>query len=44
MRYAVDSIVSDIALLENIETAQFVQKACNVPNRFRLYTNSDGLI
>ena len=26
---------------ENIETAQFVQKACNVPNKFRLYTNTD---
>ena len=25
---------------ENIETAQFVQ-ACNVPNKFRLYTNTD---
>ena len=23
------------------ETAEFVQKACNVPNKFRLYTNSD---
>ena len=26
---------------EDIETAEFVQKACNVPNRFRLYTNTD---
>lgn len=26
---------------ENIETAEFVQKACTVPNRFRLYTNTD---
>lgn len=26
---------------EDIEVAEFVQKACNVPNRFRLYTNSD---
>lgn len=26
---------------EDIETAQYVQKACNVPNRFRLYTNTD---
>lgn len=26
---------------EDIETAQFVQKACNVPNKFRLYTNTD---
>jgi glycerol-3-phosphate dehydrogenase (NAD(P)+) len=26
---------------EDIETAQYVQKACNVPNKFRLYTNTD---
>lgn len=26
---------------EDMETAEFVQKACNVPNRFRLYTNND---
>ena len=26
---------------EDIETAQFVQKAFNVPNKFRLYTNTD---
>src|SRR5574344_823444 len=26
---------------EDIETAQFVQKACNVANKFRLYTNTD---
>jgi len=26
---------------EDIETAEFVQKACTVPNRFRLYTNTD---
>ncbi len=26
---------------EDLETAQFVQKACNVPNKFRLYTNTD---
>ena len=26
---------------EDLETAEFVQKACNVPNRFRLYTNTD---
>lgn len=26
---------------EDIKTAQFVQKACNVPNKFRLYTNTD---
>ncbi len=26
---------------EDIETAEFVQKACNVPNKFRLYTNTD---
>lgn len=26
---------------EDIKVAEFVQKACNVPNRFRLYTNSD---
>lgn len=26
---------------EDIEVAEFVQKACNVPNRFRLYTNND---
>lgn len=26
---------------EDIETAEFVQRACNVPNRFRLYTNTD---
>ena len=26
---------------EDIETAEFVQKAMNVPNRFRLYTNTD---
>ena len=26
---------------EDIEVAEFVQKACNVPNRFRLYTNTD---
>ncbi len=26
---------------EDIETAEFVQKACNVPGRFRLYTNTD---
>lgn len=26
---------------EDIETAKFVQKACNVPNKFRLYTNTD---
>lgn len=26
---------------EDLETAQFVQKACNVPSRFRLYTNTD---
>lgn len=26
---------------EDIETAEYVQKALNVPNRFRLYTNTD---
>ncbi len=26
---------------EDMAVAEFVQKACNVPNRFRLYTNSD---
>ncbi len=26
---------------EDIKTAEFVQKACNVPGRFRLYTNPD---
>ena len=26
---------------ENLKIAEFVQKACNVPGRFRLYTNSD---
>ncbi len=26
---------------EDIETAEFVQKACSVPNKFRLYTNTD---
>lgn len=26
---------------EDIEVAEFVQKACNVPNKFRLYTNTD---
>lgn len=26
---------------EDMEIAEFVQKACNVPNRFRLYTNID---
>lgn len=26
---------------EDIEVAEFVQKACNVPNLFRLYTNND---
>ena len=26
---------------EDMETAKFVQQACNVPNRFRLYTNKD---
>ena len=26
---------------EDMQVAEFVQKACNVPNRFRLYTNSD---
>lgn len=26
---------------ENIETAEYVQKILNVPNRFRLYTNTD---
>ena len=26
---------------DDIETAEFIQKACNVPGRFRLYTNSD---
>lgn len=26
---------------EDMEVAEFVQKACNVPNRFRLYTNND---
>jgi len=26
---------------EDIEIAEFVQRACNVPNRFRLYTNTD---
>ena len=26
---------------DDIDTAEFVQKALNVPNRFRLYTNSD---
>ena len=26
---------------EDMETAKFVQQACNVPNRFRLYTNND---
>ena len=26
---------------EDLEVAEFVQKACNVPNKFRLYTNSD---
>ena len=26
---------------EDLEVAQVVQKACNVPNKFRLYTNTD---
>ena len=26
---------------EDIRVAEFVQKTCNVPNKFRLYTNSD---
>lgn len=26
---------------EDMQVAEFVQKACNVPDRFRLYTNSD---
>ena len=26
---------------DDMEVATFVQKACNVPNRFRLYTNND---
>lgn len=26
---------------EDMQIAEFVQKACNVPDRFRLYTNSD---
>lgn len=26
---------------EDIETAEFIQKSLNVPNRFRLYTNTD---
>lgn len=26
---------------EDMAVAEFVQKACNVPNKFRLYTNSD---
>lgn len=26
---------------DDMATAEFVQKACNVPNRFRLYTNKD---
>lgn len=26
---------------EDIEVAEFVQKACNVPGKFRLYTNTD---
>jgi glycerol-3-phosphate dehydrogenase (NAD(P)+) len=26
---------------EDIEVAEFVQKICNVPNKFRLYTNTD---
>ena len=26
---------------EDMKVAEFVQKACNVPNKFRLYTNSD---
>ena len=26
---------------EDIKTAEFVQKACTVPNKFRLYTNTD---
>lgn len=26
---------------EDIEVAEYVQKACNVPNKFRLYTNND---
>ena len=26
---------------EDIQTAEFVQKALNVPNKFRLYTNTD---
>ena len=26
---------------EDIKVAEFVQKACNVPNKFRLYTNTD---
>lgn len=26
---------------DEIETAEFVQKACNVPSKFRLYTNND---
>lgn len=26
---------------DDMEVAEFVQKACNVPNRFRLYTNND---
>lgn len=26
---------------EDMEVAEFVQKACNVPGRFRLYTNND---
>lgn len=26
---------------EDMDTAKFVQQACNVPNKFRLYTNTD---
>ncbi len=26
---------------DNMQTAEFVQKTCNVPGKFRLYTNSD---
>lgn len=26
---------------DDMETAEFVQNACNVPNKFRLYTNND---
>lgn len=30
-----------VVACEDIKTAEYVQKACNVPSKFRLYTNTD---